>query len=38
MNVKDALELANLEFKEAGIENYFYETRELLGSVLGKSK
>jgi len=38
MNIKRILEEANAEFFAAGIRNYFYETRELLGVVLGKTK
>lgn len=38
MNIKVALELANNEFKTHNIENYFFETRELLAFVLGKTK
>lgn len=38
MNIKIALELANIKFKDNKIENYFYETRELLGFVLSKTK
>ena len=38
MNIKRALQLANEEFIDSGIENYFFEVRELLGAVLEKSK
>lgn len=38
MNIKNVLELANNKLKLNGIENYFYETRELLAFILNKSK
>lgn len=38
MDVKNALELANAEFVSRNIKNYFYETREIMARVLGKSK
>jgi len=38
MNIKNVLEEANNKFKEHKIENYFYETRELLMLILDKSK
>lgn len=38
MNIKNILELANNKLKLNGIENYFYETRELLAFILNKSK
>lgn len=38
MSIKEALEIANARFIDAGIDNYFYETRELLSFVLKKSK
>ena len=38
MNYKEALENANKLFLENNIENYFYETRELLAFLLNKSK
>lgn len=38
MRVKEALETANFELLQNGVENYFYETRELLATVLKKSK
>jgi len=38
MNYKEALENANKLFLENSIENYFYETRELLSFLLNKSK
>ena len=38
MNYKQVLEDANKLFLENNIENYFYETRELLSFVLNKSK
>jgi len=38
MNYKEALENANKLFLENNIENYFYETRELLSFLLNRSK
>lgn len=38
MRVKEVLETANAKFLQNGIDNYFYETRELLAFTLGKSK
>lgn len=38
MRIKDILELVNKDFIKAGIDNYFYETREILSFTLGKSK
>jgi len=38
MTIKNALEQANKEFISIGIDNYFYEVRELLAFTLGKSK
>jgi len=38
MKIKEALELANIELKDAGIDNYFFESRELLAFILEKSK
>ena len=38
MKIKNILEISNAEFSEAGIENCFFETRELLAFVLEKSK
>ena len=38
MKIKEALSLANDEFLGSGIQNYFYETRELMAFVLNKTK
>lgn len=38
MDIKNALELANKEFVTANIDNYFFETRELMAVTLGKTK
>lgn len=38
MNYKEALDNANKLFLENSIENYFFETRELLSFLLNKSK
>jgi len=38
MKIKEALNLSNEEFRNNGIENYFYETRELMAFVLNKTK
>lgn len=38
MNIKSVLELANNELKINKIENYFYESRQLLSFVLDKTK
>lgn len=38
MTINDILNSANKVFKENNIENYFYETRELLSYVLNKTK
>lgn len=38
MTIKNILEIANINLKNSGIENYFFESRELLSFVLGKSK
>lgn len=37
MNIKEVLSFANEKLDEAGFENYFFESRELLGYILGKS-
>lgn len=38
MKIKEVLNLANEEFLENGIENYFYETRELIAFILSQTK
>ncbi len=38
MNIKEALSFANEKLDDAGFENYFVESRELLGYILDKSK
>ncbi len=38
MNIKSILELANKEFVDHKIDNYFYEARELMVFTLGKTK
>ena len=38
MRIKEVLNLANEEFLNNGIQNYFYETRELMSFVLNKTK
>lgn len=38
MKIKEVLNLANEEFLNNGIENYFYETRELMAFILNKTK
>ena len=38
MKIKEVLNLANEEFLKNGIENYFYETRELMAFVLNQTK
>ena len=38
MKIKEILNLTNKEFLENGIENYFYEARELMAFVLDQTK
>lgn len=38
MKIKEILNLTNEEFLENGIENYFYEARELIAFVLNQTK
>ena len=38
MKIKEILNLTNEEFLDHGIENYFYEARELMAFVLGQTK